>query len=106
MTNKVLRMKVVLKVGVVVAAGLALSGCHPFRALKSRAFSCHVKQPYMASTSVAPLNVPPGLDKPDRTEALVVPDLKDPAPPPRSGHDPCLDQPPPFKINKLTPPQA
>ena len=99
-------MKVVLKVGVVVAVALTLAGGHPFRALKSRAFPCHVKQPYMASTSVAPLIVPPGLDKPDRTDALVVPDLKEPAPPPRSGHDPCLDQPPPFKVAKPAAPQA
>ena len=106
MTNKVVRMKVVLKVGVVVAVALALSGCHPFRALKSRAFSCHVKQPYMASTSVAPLTVPPGLDKPDRTDALVVPDLKEPAPPLRKGREPCLDEPPPFKVAKPAPPQA
>ena len=106
MTNKVVRMKVVLKVGVVVAMALALSGCHPFRALKSRAFSCHVKQPYMASTSVAPLIVPPGLDKPDRTDALVVPDLKEPAPPLRKGREPCLDEPPPFKVAKPAPPQA
>ena len=63
-------MKVVLKVGVVVAVALALSGCHPIRALKSRAFSCHIKQPYMASTSVAPLKVPPGLDQPDRTSEI------------------------------------
>ena len=99
-------MKVVLKVGVVVAVALALGGCHPYRALKSRAFSCHVKQPYMASTSVAPLIVPPGLDKPDRTDALVVPDLKEPAPPLRKGREPCLDEPPPFKVAKPAPPQA
>jgi len=100
-------MKVVLKLGVVVVAGaLALSGCHPIRALKSRAFSCHVKQPYMASTSVAPLKVPPGLDQPDRTSALSIPDLKEPAPPRRSGHDTCLDEPPPYKVTKPTPPQA
>ena len=24
----------------------------------------------------------------------------------RLGHDPCLDEPPPYKINKPTPPQA
>ena len=100
-------MKVVLKLGVVVVAvSLALSGCHPIRALKSRAYSCHTKQPYMASTSVAPLKIPPGLDQPDRTSALSIPDLKEPAPPPRGGHDPCLDEPPQFKSTKPTPPQA
>lgn len=106
MTNKALRMNVVLKVGVVVAVSLALSGCHPIRALKSRAFSCHVKQPYMASASVTPLQIPPDLDKPDRTDALVIPDLKEPPTPLRKGHDPCLDEPPPFKAAQPTPPKA
>ena len=99
-------MKVVLKVGVVVAVSLALSACHPIRALKSRAFSCHIKQPYMAAGSVPALTIPPDLDKPDRTDALAIPDLKEPAPRARSGHDPCLDEPPPFKVTKPTAPQA
>lgn len=99
-------MKVVLKVGVLLAVSVALSGCHPFRALKSRAFSCHIKQPYTAASSVAPLQVPPGLDKPDRTDALSIPDLKEPPPPERHGHDPCLDEPPPFKAAAATKPAA
>ena len=100
-------MKVVLKVGMILALSVALSGClHPIRALKARAFSCHNKQPYMASESVAPLKIPPGLDQPDTTNALHIPDLKEPAPPPRSGHDPCLDEPPSFKVAKPAAPQA
>jgi uncharacterized lipoprotein len=103
MTNKVLRMKVALKVGAVLAVSVALSGCHPFSALKNRAFSCHVKQPYMAARNVPPLQIPSGLDKPDRTDALTIPDLKEPPPPARSGHDPCLDEPPPFKTAPTKP---
>jgi uncharacterized lipoprotein len=99
-------MKLVLKVGALLVVGLAVAGCHPIRALKSRALSCHVKQPYMASTSVAPLNIPPGLDKPDNTNALHIPELKEPAPPPRTGKDPCLDEPPQYKIVKPAAPQA
>lgn len=99
-------MKVVLKVGVVVAVSVVLSGCHPFSALKSRAFSCHVKQPYMAAASVSPLQVPPGLDKPDRTDALSIPDLKEPPSPVRKGRDPCLDEPPPFKAAAPAKPAA
>jgi hypothetical protein len=99
-------MKVVLKLGLVLAVSLAMAGCHPIRALKARAYSCHKKQPYMAATSVAPLKIPPGLDQPDTTNALHVPDLKEPAPPPRGGHDPCLDEPPPFKVAKPATPQA
>jgi uncharacterized lipoprotein len=99
-------MKVALKLGMVLAVGLALAGCHPIRALKTRALSCHNKQPYMAATSVPPLKIPPGLDQPDSTNALHVPDLKEPAPPKRSGRDPCLDEPPPFKVVKPVTPQA
>jgi uncharacterized lipoprotein len=100
-------MKVVLKLGMILAMCVALTGClHPIRALKARAYSCHNKQAYMASTSIAPLKIPPGLDQPDTTNALRIPDLKEPAPPPRKGHDPCLDEPPPFKVAKPAAPQA
>jgi uncharacterized lipoprotein len=99
-------MKVVLQLGVVLAVGLALAGCHPIQALKSRANSCHRTQPYMAATSVAPLKIPPDEDKPDSTNALHVPDLKEPAPPRRSGKEPCLDEPPPYKVVKPVAPQA
>jgi uncharacterized lipoprotein len=99
-------MKLVLKLGLVLAASLALAGCHPIRALKAKANSCHSVQPYMASTSVPPLKIPAGLNAPDTTNALRIPDLKEPPPPPRHGKDPCLDEPPPFKVVKPAPPQA
>jgi hypothetical protein len=100
-------MKVVLRLGMILAVCVALPGClHPIRALKARAYSCHSKQPYMTAGSVAPLKIPPGLDQPDTTNALHIPDLKEPPPPPRGGHDPCLDEPPPYKIAKPAPPQA
>ena len=99
-------MKSVLKLGLVLAVSLALGGCHPFSALGSRANACHNKQPYMAATSVQPLKIPPGLDVPDTTNALHIPDLKEPAPPSRKGKDPCLDEPPPYKVAKPAAPQA
>jgi uncharacterized lipoprotein len=100
------RMKSVLKVGLLLGLWLSLAGCHPFSALSSRANTCHNKQPYMAATSVPPLKIPPGLDVPDTTNALHIPDLKEPAPPPRKGKDPCLDEPPPYKVAKPATPQA
>jgi uncharacterized lipoprotein len=103
---KALRMKVVLQWGVVLAVGVALAGCHPIRALKSRANSCHRSQPYMAAPSVPLLKIPAGLDQPDTTNALHVPDLKEPAPPRRSGKEPCLDEPPQYKVVKPAAPQA
>lgn len=77
------------------------AGCHPFRHF---AYACHKKQVYMQASSVAPLKIPPGLEAPDTTNALRLPQLNEPAPPPRTGHQPCLDEPPPYKVAK--PPQA
>jgi len=48
-----------------------------------------------------PLKIPSGLDAPDTTNALRLPPLNEPAPAPRKGKQPCLDEPPPFKV---TPP--
>jgi uncharacterized lipoprotein len=82
---------------------LTLGGCHPFRHFT---YACHKQQPYMQASSIAPLKVPPGLDAPDTTNALRLPALNEPAPPPRKGKDPCLEEPPPFVIPKRAPPQA
>src|SRR5215475_10067048 len=100
-------MKSVLKLGLLLAVSVALVGCHPIRSLRSRELSCHKKQPYMAATSVAPLKIPAGLDTPDTTNALHIPPLNEPAPPPRKGKEPCLDEPPSFKLPPKAPaPQA
>jgi hypothetical protein len=72
---------------------LALGGCHTLRMN-----ACHAAQPYMSEKSLAPLKIPPGLDTPDTTGALRLPSLNEPAPPPRKGRDPCLDEPPSFKV--------
>jgi uncharacterized lipoprotein len=83
---------------------LTAAGCHPFRHFTN---TCHKPQPYMQATSVAPLIIPAGLDAPDTTNALRLPRLNEPAPPPRKGHEPCLDEPPPYKVPKPPPaPQA
>ena len=83
-------------------AMLVLCGCHAWRS----ANSCHKPQDYEKAKTVAPLQIPPGLDPPDTTNALRLPMLNEPPPPPRKGKDPCLDEPPPFKVNKPTVPQA
>ena len=72
---------------------LEASGCRSWRSK-----TCHGPQPYQKATSVPPLVIPPGLDAPDTTNALRLPQLNEPAPPPRSGKQPCLDEPPPFKV--------
>ena len=78
---------------------LALSACHALRAK-----SCHGAQPYMGAKSVAPLKIPAGLDSPETGNALRIPALNEPAPPARKGKDPCLDEPPAFKVRQAAPP--
>ena len=80
---------------------LTAAGCHPFRHF---GYACHKRQPYQLATSVAPLKVPAGLDAPDTTNALRLPPLNEPAPPPRKAQEPCFDSPPPYKVPKA--PQA
>jgi uncharacterized lipoprotein len=92
--------------GVSVARGAVLlllllplmSGCHWFRSATAK--SCHAPQPYQQAKSVPPLKIPPGLDAPDTTNALRLPTLNEPPPPPRKGNAPCLDEPPSFKVTQ------
>jgi uncharacterized lipoprotein len=75
-----------------------VGGCHLFRSASAKA--CHGPQPYQKAQTVAPLKVPSGLDAPDTTNALRLPTLNQPGPPPRSGKQPCLDEPPPYKVTQ------
>jgi len=81
----------------------ALTGC---RWINKIGGSCHDKKPYMTAQSVPPLQVPPGLDAADTSSALKIPRLNEPAPPARTGKDPCLDEPPAFVTPKTPTPQA
>jgi uncharacterized lipoprotein len=85
-----------------IVAGLLLlpfvGGCHAFRSASAKA--CHGSQPYQQAKSVPPLKIPSGMDAPDTTNALRLPALNEPAPPPRKGREPCLDEPPPFKVKQ------
>ena len=79
----------------------ALSACHVFGTS-----SCHGPQADLGAHSVAPLKIPAGLDAPETNNALRIPALNEPAPPARKGKDPCLDEPPSFKVAKPAAPQA
>ena len=89
----------VARVGVLLVALLPLLGaCSFFRGATAKA--CHSPQAYQKAATVPPLKIPPGLDAPDTTNSLRLPTLNDPAPPPRKGGQPCLDEPPPFKVTQ------
>jgi uncharacterized lipoprotein len=77
---------------------LVLSGCHLIRAVS--ASGCHESKTYLQAQSVPALKVPAGLDAPDTTNALRLPQLNEPPPPPRRGKEPCLDAPPSFKVQQ------
>ncbi len=98
-------MKKSLALAASLSAVALLSACHPLRWFRSGG-SCHETKPYTKAASVAPLKIPTGLDAPDTTNALHVPTLNEPAPPPRKPKDPCLEEPPPFQTAKRPPPQA
>ena len=68
--------------------------------------SCHDPAAYQSAQTGAPLKIPPGLQSPDTTQALKIPQLNEPAPPPRSAKDSCLDAPPPFSTPKPPPEPA
>jgi uncharacterized lipoprotein len=76
---------------------LALSGCKTFHHL-THDDSCNKPQPYQRATSIPPLAIPQGLDSPDTSHSLDVPQLNGPAPPPRGVKDPCLSAPPSFNV--------
>ena len=73
---------------------LVMGGCRSWSAK-----SCHGPQPYQQAKTVPPLAIPSGLTAPDTTNALRLPQLHEPAPPPRTGSQPCLDEPPSFKVS-------
>lgn len=76
---------------------LSLSGCKVFHHI-THDDSCNKPEPYQGATSIPPLNIPPGLTSPDSTRALEVPQLNEPAPPPRKAEDPCIFAPPSFNV--------
>jgi uncharacterized lipoprotein len=75
------------------AAVAALSGCHLLSRLQP---DCHHPQEYQRAREVSPLIVPPGMDKPNTSGALVIPTVEL-APPPPGPRDVCLDIPPRYQ---------
>jgi uncharacterized lipoprotein len=76
-----------------IAAAVALSGCHLFSKLTP---DCHTPQEYQRAGQVPPLKVPSGLDTPNTQGALVIPTVAI-SPPPPGAKDACLDVPPRYK---------
>lgn len=83
-----------------VAVLLTLQGC---RAIVG---SCHDPQAYQQAQSAKPLQIPAGLEAPDTRNALVIPELNEPAPPARKEGDECLDRPPSYRTVKPKPAEA
>lgn len=75
-----------------------LGGCKSLTAK-----TCNNPQGYEDAHSVAPLQIPVGLDAPDTRNAMRIPELNEPVAP-RGPEDPCLDEPPPYSNVPLTPP--
>lgn len=88
-------------------AVVATAGCNPFRRNSGEAALCREPTAGYAQAAEAPtLRVPPGLQAPDTRNALRIPDLNTPEPPPRTKEQGCLDQPPPYTVTKPAEPQA
>jgi len=76
--------------GLALVVICGLSGC-----FASGEPSCDKRQEYQASSSIAPLHVPDDMNQPDRSSALVIPELS-PDAKQRQKNDPCLESPPDY----------
>ena len=79
-----------LKVMLSVAVVLLASGC------RSSGNVCEKPGIYTQAQSAPPLRIPVGLQTPDTRQALRIPELNTPEPPPRRKGDACLDEPPKY----------
>ena len=69
---------------------LAAAGCH------SGGNVCEKPGVYTLAESAPSLKIPVGLQSPDTRQALRIPELNTPEPPPRRKGDACLDEPPKY----------
>jgi len=79
-----------LKIFLGGAALVAAAGCHSGGAV------CEKPGIYTLAQSAPPLKIPVGLQSPNTREALRIPELNEPEPPPRRKGDACLDEPPKY----------
>lgn len=81
----------------------ATSGCHFLRGKTG----CHADQEYRHAVQMPALKVPAGLDAPNTTTALVIPEVAaDVVVAPRGPRDACLEDPPKYKPSIPNKPQS
>lgn len=86
---------------VLAGACLLLAGCKSLLG-----GDCNKPQPYQQAEDRPPLKVPVGLEAPDTRNALKIPKLDTPAPPPRGEKDECLESPPKYSVPRPARPAA
>ena len=95
-----------LTLGLTLLAMLATAGCNPFRRNSAAADGCREPIGYAQAVEAATLKIPVGLESPDTRNALRIPDLNTPEPPPRTKDEGCLDQPPQYTVATPKEPEA
>jgi uncharacterized lipoprotein len=96
----------VLMLGLTLVATLATAGCNPFRRDSAQAALCKEPEGYAQAAEAPGLKIPPGFEAPDTRNALRIPELNTPEPPPRKREEGCLDQPPQYTVVKPKEPEA
>lgn len=99
-------MKKSLTLAVLVLAALATAGCNPFRRHSAGSELCKEPVGYADATEGKSLTIPAGLESPDTRNALRIPDLSTPEPPPRTKDQGCLDEPPSYQLPKPQTPES
>jgi len=95
-----------LTLSLTLLAVLVTAGCNPFRRHSAKAELCKQPEGYAQAIEGTNLKIPVGLEAPDTRNALRVPDLSTPPPPPRTKEQGCLDTPPTYTIAKSKEPEA
>jgi uncharacterized lipoprotein len=90
----------VLVLCIAVPTMLVTAGCNPFRRHSADSELCKVPEVYAEAKEAKSLTIPAGLEAPDTRNALRIPDLSTPEPPPRTKGQGCLDEPPSYVLPK------